>query len=76
MSFYDGSMMGSGIYAEEFEQTQDCPECEKEVEVLFTTNDWQTQASGDCPECGHLFDIEVSNEPDPDEAYERMRDDY
>lgn len=73
-NYPEGSMMGSGIYAEEFEREMDCPECEKEVSVLFTTNDWQTEAGGQCPECGYEFDIEVSNEPDPDEAYERMRD--
>jgi transcription elongation factor Elf1 len=73
---YDGSMMGSGIYAQEFEQEMDCPTCEKEVCVLFTTNDWQTSAGGQCPDCGYEFDIEVSNEPDPDEAYDRMRDEW
>jgi hypothetical protein len=72
----EGSMMGSGIYAQEFEREMDCPECEKEVCVLFTTNDWQTPAGGQCPECGDEFDLEVSNEPDPDEADERMRDEW
>lgn len=70
---YEGSMMGSGIYAQEFEREMDCPACEKEVTVLFTTDDWQTQAYGTC-DCGHEFDIEIDNEPDPDAAYDSWRD--
>lgn len=69
-----GSMRGSGIYAEEFEDTEFCDECDKEVDVLFTTDDWQTSASGTCPDCGKEFEREVSNEPDPDEAYDAWRD--
>lgn len=73
-NYPEGSMMGSGIYSEEFEETKDCPECEKEVEVLFSTNDWKSRAWGDCPECGYEFEVEIDNEPDPDAAYDAWRD--
>ncbi len=72
-NYPEGSMMGSGIYAEEFERTEFCETCDKDVDLTFVTNDWQTEASATC-ECGAEFDIEIDNEPDPDEAYERMRD--
>jgi transcription elongation factor Elf1 len=73
-NYPEGSMMGSGIYSEEFEEDKDCPTCEKEVCVLFSTNDWQTQASGQCPDCGYEFEMEISNEPDPDDAYDAWRE--
>ena len=66
--------MGSGIYSEEFEDVAECPTCEKEVDVLFSTNDWQTMAYGQCPDCGYEFEREISNEPDEDDAYDAWRD--
>lgn len=75
-NYPEGSMRGSGIYAEEFEREMECPNCGEENTIDFVTNDWQTQASGSCPtkDCGYEFDIEIDNEPDPDDAYDAWRE--
>ena len=58
---YEGSMMGSGIYAQEFEREMDCPACEKTGWVLFSTNDWNTRAWGAC-DCGHEFEMDLDED--------------
>lgn len=74
------SMRGSGIYEREETRFVDCgayvPEtgehCEFSGDVDVHIDDWN-QAAWDCPDCGTQHEMEPP-EPDPDEAYERMRD--
>lgn len=68
---YEGSMKGSGIYAEDKTIEVDCPECGKSWEEDFVTDDWgDIEADVKC-ECGTEFtftlsstDYNDSHEPD------------
>lgn len=56
-------MKGSGIYSQSYTGEFDCDECGKTFELDGDTNDWQTEAYADCPECGEQLTVEL---PDPD----------
>lgn len=61
-SYYpEGGMMGSGIYAQEIEKVLFCENCDKDVDVLLTTDDWGFDAYGEC-ECGEEFHLELGGE--------------
>ncbi len=72
-NYPEGSMRGSGIYAQEIELDKYCDTCEKEVSLVFITDDWGCNATAEC-ECGAEFENEFDNEPDPDDAYEAWRE--
>jgi DNA-directed RNA polymerase subunit RPC12/RpoP len=59
------SMMGSGIYVEDIHTNFECADCEKEFELDGHTNDWQDEASAECPECGVVLTKSLEKaEPD------------
>lgn len=55
-------MRGSGIYSQDLTLNTTCPDCEQEVEVEATTNDWQTMAYGRCPVCESELEISLDTE--------------
>ena len=71
-----GSMRGSGIYSADFTMDVSCQdECKWFGVGDVQVNDWGT-GTWVCPECltEHEIEIEIEDGPDPDEAYDRMRD--
>jgi hypothetical protein len=56
-NYPEGSMMGSGIYAEEIEREYSCDVCEKDVTIVFVTDDWGHNAIGECPDCSTEYTI-------------------
>lgn len=50
-------MRGSGIYAQEIEREHPCDECNKDVTIVFVTDDWGMDARGECPECNTEYTI-------------------
>jgi hypothetical protein len=76
-NYPEGSMIGSGIYSKDIIVTRICSNCEYEGEIEMVTNDSQTSANGNCPECDHNIDADLDDEDfgyDPDLAYEDYRD--
>ena len=71
-NYPEGSMRGSGIYAQEIEMYKFCDTCEKEVSLVFITDDWGYNATAVC-ECGTEFEHEVP-ESDDDADYDAWRD--
>lgn len=69
MSF-DGSMIGSGIYAEEFEREHECGSCGETSLMLFSTDDNQIVAWADCPKCEAENEITLDDEDDYPEPVE------
>lgn len=71
-----GSMRGSGIYAEDYTGIFFCDNCEDEYELDGQTDDWGTNASAECPDCGATLEVELpdTSQPDEDEAYDNWRD--
>lgn len=72
-----GSMMGSGIFAENWNGEMFCSQCDKDVEVEGSTDDWHNTAFAECPDCGKDLekDISYESEPDYDSEYDRQRED-
>ena len=64
-----GSMMGSGIYSEDYTGTFYCSECDKEYELDGSTDDYGYNASAECPDCGATLEVELPSRED-------LRDDY
>jgi hypothetical protein len=71
-NYPEGSMRGSGIYAQEIELDKYCDTCEQEVSLVFITDDWGVNATAQC-ECGAEFEHEFSNERDDDADYDDWR---
>jgi transcription elongation factor Elf1 len=71
-NYPEGSMRGSGIYAQEIELDRYCDTCEKEVSLVFMTDDWGHNATATC-ECGAEFEEEIP-ERDEDADYDDWRD--
>lgn len=70
-NYPEGSMMGSGIYAKDWSGEMDCLACEKTFEVEGETNDWQTMAFAECPQCSGDLEKEISrDENDYDDTYD------
>lgn len=74
MSGFEGSMVGSGIYVADITTDFECGKCEKEFELDGYTNDQQTEANAECPDCGAVLTKEISTEQGTDEAYEAWCD--
>jgi len=64
-----GSMMGSGIYSEDYTGFFYCRPCDDEFELDGTTDDWKSTAYAECPRCKSELEKDISNEG-PDE-YDR-----
>jgi hypothetical protein len=74
-NYPEGSMMGSGIYSDNWSGFMFCDDCEEDVAVEGQTNDWKTQAYADCPKCGADLEKEIDlNERDEDADYDAWRD--
>ena len=75
-NYPEGSMRGSGIYAEDWTGTFYCSECEDEFELDGTTDDWGHNAFADCPKCGTQLEVELpsADERDEDADYDAWRD--
>ena len=59
----EGSMRGSGIYAEEVELSIDCPNCEEVIDDTYTTDDWGTVDDWiKCPKCGEQIHVYETGE--------------
>lgn len=54
-----GSMMGSGIYSEDYTGDFYCSECDKEFELDGATDDYGYNATAECPDCGKILEKEL-----------------
>lgn len=62
-----GSMMGSGIYAEEISITFVCASCgEDNTDVTAITDDWKFHALAECEHCGAEHDHDLLPEEPED----------
>jgi DNA-directed RNA polymerase subunit RPC12/RpoP len=70
------SMMGSGIYAEDYSGLFYCSDCDKEFQIDATTDDYGYNAYAECPDCNRVLDKDISSEGglDDDSAYDAWRD--
>ena len=68
--FKDVRLMGSGIYSYQKAMVVTCRGCDEEQYVDVDVSDWGVM-TWEC-DCGERN--EICTEPDPDEAYERWRD--
>lgn len=64
-----GSMMGSGIYQEDYSGIFYCADCDDEYELDGQTDDWGHQAFAECPDCQKQLEVDLPTR-------EEMRDDY
>lgn len=74
MTNWERSMMGSGIYSEDYTGVFHCDECEADYELDGTTDDWKHTAYATCEKCGADLEVEINNEPDPDAMYEAWKE--
>jgi transcription elongation factor Elf1 len=58
-NYPEGSMRGSGIYAEDYTGYFYCSECDTEHELDGTTDDYGLNASAECPDCGATLEKEL-----------------
>lgn len=72
-NYPEGSMRGSGIYAEDYTGNFYCSNCDKEFELEGSTDDWQMNAYAECPECEANLEIEI---PSRDELLADYEADY
>jgi hypothetical protein len=68
-NYPEGSMRGSGIYAEDWSGIFYCSDCDDEYELDGQTDDWGYQAFAECPDCQKQLEIDLPTR-------EEMRDDY
>lgn len=68
-NYPEGSMNGSGIYAEDYSGTFYCSECDVEHELDGTTNDSQSYAYAFCPVCGKDLEVELPSRDDYEDDY-------
>lgn len=54
-------MRGSGIYSADYTGVFFCSTCETDVETEGSTDDWQTTAYADCPNCGEELEKELAD---------------
>jgi hypothetical protein len=75
-NYPEGSMRGSGIYAEDYSGIFYCDNCEDEFVLDGQTDDWGHNASAECPDCGAILNKEIADEGgyDEDAAYDQWRD--
>jgi predicted RNA-binding Zn-ribbon protein involved in translation (DUF1610 family) len=75
-NYPEGSMRGSGIYAEDYSGVFYCDNCEDEYLLDGQTDDWGHNASAECPDCGAILELEIPSrdERDEDADYEAYRD--
>lgn len=60
-NYPEGSMMGSGIYVQDWVGTIECVYCEQKFEeVEGQTNDWGSMAYADCPKCGREVETQIA----------------
>lgn len=71
-----GSMYGSGIYGDVVSLELECTDCDFEGTVDVVTDDWGHVGTWSCPDCKHDQEVDLRDYygPDPDDAYDRMRD--
>lgn len=72
-----GTMVGSGIYSEDYSGVFYCSECDSEYDLDGSTDDSGNTAYAECPSCKAVLDKDVAEEiraRDEDYAYERMRE--
>ena len=73
-NYPSGSMIGSGIYSEDYSGAFYCSECDKEFELDGQTNDTGTMAYADCPKCETELELELDLGYDEDYAYDNWRE--
>jgi DNA-directed RNA polymerase subunit RPC12/RpoP len=75
-NYPEGSMRGSGIYAQDYTGVFYCDTCEDEFELDGSTDDWQSNAYADCPKCGQQLEVELPSrdERDEDADYDAWRE--
>jgi hypothetical protein len=75
-NYPEGSMRGSGIYAEDYSGIFYCDNCEDEFVLEGQTDDWGHNASAECPDCQAILTKEIADEGgyDEDAAYDQWRD--
>ena len=56
-----GSMRGSGIYSDDYTGVFFCSTCEADFDCEGSTDDWQTTAYADCPNCGEELEKELAD---------------
>lgn len=63
--YLEGSMMGSGIYVQDWVGTIECATCEQEFgEVEGQTDDWGNFSYADCPKCGAEVETQIASDYD------------
>jgi hypothetical protein len=74
-NYPEGSMRGSGIYADNYTGDFYCYECDEDYELDGVTDDWGNKAFATCPKCEADLELELpDNEPDPDAMYDAWRE--
>jgi DNA-directed RNA polymerase subunit RPC12/RpoP len=68
-NYPEGSMRGSGIYAEDYTGDFYCSECDKEFELDGQTDDYGNYAGAECPECGKDLEVELPSREELAEDY-------
>ena len=71
-----GSMMGSGIYQEDYSGIFYCADCDDEYTLDGTTDDYGYNATAECPDCGKGLEVELPdrNERDEDADYDAWQE--
>lgn len=70
---YEGSMIGSGIYAQDWSGSIYCATCDKDVEVDGQTDDYGNRVYATCPICEAELELDVSSDED-DVRYDSWKD--
>jgi hypothetical protein len=64
-----GSMMGSGIYQEDYSGIFYCADCDDEYTLDGTTDDYGYNATAECPDCGKELEKELPTRDEVEADY-------
>ena len=68
-NYPEGSMRGSGIYAEDWSGVFYCSDCDDEYSLDGQTDDWGHQAFADCPDCGKQLEVDLPTREEMEADY-------